>query len=256
MTPFAEVKKHEENNLTLLCDSHHREATVGLLTAAQVAAANISPFNVSSGVSSPFALHFYGNEFQVEIGSNQLLGGAAHPDGGFAFIPISVDDNDILWFRVDEQGRIFFNMFILDECNFPLLVVNENVLVYKTDTWDILFKGTTLTLRQGSRDIFIELEFLPPNRIRIPRGRLLCNGVEILVRENHIFIVNAGQIFSKCAFHGGTIGLQLGRNERGYVGMIRSDPKGLKRYGVDRKAALKYEKDSIRNVESLFGKRT
>lgn len=181
------------------------------------------------------------------------MGGAAHPDGGFAFIPISVDDNDILWFRVDEQGRIFFNMLIFDEYNFPLLIINDNFLKYKIDTWDIVFKGTKLTLRQGTRDIFLEIEFRPPNGIRIVRGRLLCNGVEILVREKHIFIVNSGQIFSKCAFEAGTIGLQLGRNERGYLGMIRSDPRGLKRYSIDRKAALELEKNYIRKHELIFG---
>lgn len=256
MVPYAEVQKHEEDNLTLLCDSHHREATVGLLASEQVAVANSSPYNVVSGVSAPFALNFSGTEFQVEIGSNHLLGGVPHPDGGFAFIPISVDDNDILWFRVDENGRIFFNMKILDECNLPLLVINENVLMYKTDTWDIVFKGTKLTVRQAARNIFLEIEFCPPNGIRILRGRLLCNGVEILVRKTHILVVNAGQMFSDCTFKGGAIGLQLGRNQRGYRGMIRSDPHGLKRYNVDREAALKKEKDAREQFESLFGKGT
>lgn len=256
MAPYAEVQKHEEDNLTLLCDSHHREATVGLLTSEQVAAANASPYNVTQGVSAPFALNFSGTEFQVEIGSNHLVGGTPHPEGGFAFIPISVDDNDILWFRVDENGRIFFNMEILDECNLPLLVINENALMYKTDIWDILFQGTKLTIRQAARNIFLEIEFCPPNGIRILRGRLLCNGVEILVRKTHILIVNAGQMFRDCTLGGGAIGLQLGRNQRGYRGILRSDPHGLKRYGVDREAALKMEKDAIQKFESLFGKST
>ncbi len=254
MTPYAEVKKHEEHNLTLLCDSRHRETTSGLLTSAQVTEANLAPFNVVSGISAPFALHFSGTAFRVEIGSNVLLGGAPHSDGGFTFIPISVDDNDILWFQVDAEGRIFFNMNILDECNLPLLVIKENVLVFKTDAWDIVFKGTKLTLRQAARDIFLELEFCPPNGIRILRGRLLCNGVEILVRETHILIVNSSQMFSDCTLEAGPIGLQLGRNQRGYRGMIRSAPHGLKRYGVNREAALKNEKHAREQFESLFGK--
>ena len=44
MVPYAEVKKHEEDNLTLLCDDHHKEATVGLLTSAQVSLADSSPY--------------------------------------------------------------------------------------------------------------------------------------------------------------------------------------------------------------------
>ena len=256
MVPYADVKKHEEKNLTLLCDGHHKEATIGLLTSDQVALADSSPYNRNSGISSPFALHFSGTEFNVEIGSNKLRGGAAHPEGGFAFIPISVDDNDLLWFRVDAEGRIFFNMNILDECNLPLLVIQDNVLIYKTDTWDILFKGTILTVRQASRNIFLEIKFCPPNGIRILRGRLLCNGIEILVRETHIFIVNAGQIFGDCTFSGGAIGLQLGRNQRGYRGLIGPSPKNLKRYDIDRKAALMMEKKSRKQVESFLNKKT
>lgn len=256
MVPYPEVNKHEEENLTLLCDAHHKEATVGLLTSEQVASANSSPYNLKSGISSPFALHFSGSEFNVEIGSNNLRGGAVHPDGGIAFIPISVDDNDLLWFRVDEQGRIFFNMKIFDECNLPLLIIQDNVIIFKTDTWDIVFKGKKLTVRQAARNIFLEIEFCPPNGIRILRGRLLCNGVEILVRETHILIVNSGQIFGDCTFSGGVIGLQLGRNQRGYRGLIGPSPESLKRYEVDRDAALKMEKKSRKQIESFLSKST
>jgi hypothetical protein len=82
IVPYSDARKHEEDNLTLLCDSHHREATAGFLTLEQVAAANASPYNVVHGVSAPFALHFSGTEFNVEIGSNHLSGGMPHPDGG------------------------------------------------------------------------------------------------------------------------------------------------------------------------------
>ena len=102
ITPYSQVQEHSENNLTLLCDGHHREATNGLLTPEQIAAANVSPSNVTSGVSRPFALHFSGPELRVEIGTNVLSGGVPHPAGGIAFIPISVDDNDIFWFRIDD----------------------------------------------------------------------------------------------------------------------------------------------------------
>lgn len=87
MDPYAEVEEHREENLTLLCDGHHREATNGLLTCEQIAEANESPHNAASGVSRPFALHFSGREFNVEIGSNKLVGGVAHSAGGVAFIP-------------------------------------------------------------------------------------------------------------------------------------------------------------------------
>jgi hypothetical protein len=248
MIPYAEVHEHTEGNITLLCDGHHREATNGLLTPEQIASANSAPYNVASGVSRPFALHFSGPELRVEIGTNSFSGGLPHPDGGTAFIPISVDDNDLVWFRVDAQGRIFLHLTILDECNLPLLRVVENHLIYRADTWDIEFKGKILTLRQAPRDIFLEIEFVPPNTLRLIRGRLLCNGVEMLILIDHILIVNAGQSFSHCAIKGGAIGLQLGRNERGYPCCMRSEPRGLKRYGIDRDMLIEYDK---RNAEKM-----
>jgi len=257
MVPYAEVKKHEEINLTLLCDVHHKEVTVGLLTPEQVSKANISPYNVRKGVSSPFALHFSGTAINVEIGSNSLLGGVAHPDGGIAFIPVSVDDNDIFSFRVDEEGKIFFNMFILDECNLPLLVIQDNALMYKTDIWDIAFKGTNLTLRQSSRDIFLDIQFCPPDKIRIIRGRLLCNGVEIIVQKNYLLIVNNGVVLSGMTFKsGGEIGLQLGKNERQYRSMLTTSSSTLKRYGVDRDGAMRTAKKAMDQFTPKRKKRT
>lgn len=239
MEPYSEVKQHAESNLTLLCDAHHREATNGLLTSEQIAVANVTPANFVSGISRPFALHFAGTELRVEVGSNLFSGGAPHQDGGIAFIPISVDDTDLLWFRIDDDGRIFLHVNILDECNLPLLAIVENALMFRADTWDIEFKGKVLTLRQKPRDIFLEIEFCPPGFIRILRGRLLCNGIELLVQKSHVFIVNSGIVFRECHIHGGIIGLQLGRNERGYSCCVRAEPQELKRYDVDRKKQMR-----------------
>lgn len=254
MVPYSEVREHNESNLTLLCDFHHREVTVGLLPPATVAAANQSPYGAVHGVSSPYALHLSGNQFNVEIGSNHFTGGALHPDGGFTFIPFSVDDIDILWFRVDENGKIFFYMNILDECNLPILTIQANELTYKTDSWDIVFEGTKLAVRQAARDIFLEINFCPPSGIQILQGRLLCNGVEIIVRKTHIFIVNTGTSFRNCEFRADDIGLQIGRNERGYKSIVRLNPQSIKRYGVDRKAALEVIKEMRRNFEALLDK--
>jgi len=253
MTPYSEVQRHDEDNLTLLCPNHHQEATNRLLTTEQVITANSSPFNSDYGISSPYALHFSGTEFQVEIGTNILSGGTPLPDGGVRFIPISVNDTDILWFWIDKNGQIFFNMHIRDEHNVLLLVIEENVLTFKTDTWDIEFKGKKLTLRQATRDIFLEIEFCPPNGIRIIRGRLLCDEIEILVRKSHIFILNHGQIYSDCEYRGGEIGLHIGRNDRGYRCCLHSSPiQEVVNNFNSREEALEYERKSVKKTKELM----
>ena len=177
MQDYAEVLEHTESNLTLLCSRHHTEATNGLLTRDQVAEADRAPANKLLGISHPFALHFSGQDFVAEIGSNQFSSSAPMQPGGFATIPISIDDTDILFVRIDNVGRLFLNLNIFDECNLHLLVVNENSLVFRRDVWDITFEGKVLTIRQASRNIFLEIEFCPPQRIRILRGRILCNTI-------------------------------------------------------------------------------
>ncbi len=41
-------------------------------------------------------------------------------------------------------------------------------------------------VREASRKILVDIEFTPPNRIEISRGRLMYNGVEVLVRPDRI----------------------------------------------------------------------
>lgn len=50
---FANVQRHEAEEITLLCDRHHREVTAGLLPRNEVIAANGAPFNHRTGVSKP-----------------------------------------------------------------------------------------------------------------------------------------------------------------------------------------------------------
>lgn len=70
---YREVKEHKAENLTLLCDSHHREKTNGLLPLAQVQKRNASPYNIQHGVSSPYGLHLDGPRFDVLFGGNQFF---------------------------------------------------------------------------------------------------------------------------------------------------------------------------------------
>ncbi|MGU5889575.1 hypothetical protein, partial [Aeromonas hydrophila] len=51
MEEWANVKRHVAEEITLLCDQHHREKTGGLLPKEVVRDANKNPFNLRKGVS-------------------------------------------------------------------------------------------------------------------------------------------------------------------------------------------------------------
>jgi len=252
MKPYAEVQAHTANNLTLLCVTHHREVTNKLLTDDQVAAANKNPKNVREGVSQPYALDFEGEGFQVNVGSNVIANRTKDEEGRCIGIPIAIDDQNIISFCVDAEGRVFLNMCLFDEFNRPLLQIHENALIYRQDVWDIKFSGNTLDVRQAVRKIFITLEFCPPNEMKITNGRILYNGIELLVRPTHLFLVNKSSFLSQ-NYVSGLIGVQCGRNLRRFPVAISLGGDEIDRYNYDRKAALAEERKCLRKLEGLMG---
>ena len=69
---WADTREHMAEEITLLCDKHHREKTSGLLPVEMVIEANSSPHNLRSGVSKPYDLHFSGSECEISIGGNRF----------------------------------------------------------------------------------------------------------------------------------------------------------------------------------------
>lgn len=257
--PIYEYHHMDENpennvaeNITLLCGSHHTEATNRLLPPDQIAEANRTPFNLQHGVSSPYGLHFKGDRFQCVIGGNSFSS-RLHPDQSMTeSIAISVDDTDLISFRIGTSGELFLNATIFDENNMPPLVIIENALRFRATTWDIEFEGRRLTVREAARKILLDIEFNPPAAIRIERARLLCNGVEILVRQSHVFVVNSEQLFVGGSADNCDIGLQFGRNDRGRSAGFSSDPGALSRYNMPPEEVRRRERAALAWMEDMF----
>ena len=58
LTGWANVYEHVAEDITLLCDQHHKEVTNGLLPREKVFEANKSPYNLKYGLCSPLLLHY------------------------------------------------------------------------------------------------------------------------------------------------------------------------------------------------------
>jgi hypothetical protein len=59
MLGWANVQRHVAEEITLLCDQHHRESTGGLLPIEAVREANSNPFNLRAGVSKTLRPPFF-----------------------------------------------------------------------------------------------------------------------------------------------------------------------------------------------------
>lgn len=240
MMEWAEVRRHVADEITLLCDQHHREKTGGLLPREVVEEANKNPFNLRKGVEKPYDLHFRGGEAEIIIGGNSFT--CKDQGYGTVMIPISVDGTPLIGFLLTD-GHLLLNMVVFNEFNVPVMHIKNNQLFQSTIPWDIQLVGTCLTIREGKGDILIEIIFNPPNKITINRGRFLRNGVEIIVRSTNILIVNNASFISGCSAHNCSGGLIIGHHENKIGGFMAIE--GVSRLNRNLEAALKFEKECL-----------
>jgi len=249
MLEWAEVERHVAEEITLLCRQHHGEKTNGLLPIDDVQEANRNPYNFRSGVSRNLFLRYSGNDVQLAL-SNSTFRFNNLPENAF-FAPLVVDGMAIVGFRVESE-RLLLHFSAFNEFNSPILQIVDNELVYRTDQWDIEWVGQKLTIREGHRKILIQLVFEPPNIIRIAKGRILFNGIEILIGSDYIFCSNNSCFLSSINTVNCAIGLAIGDpTPQGGAGIVFS---GIPRYGFDRKEARKFlrkSKNEMRARKSL-----
>jgi hypothetical protein len=75
-----------------------------------------------------------------------------------------------------------------------LLTINNNTLVFAVSPWDIAWVGRRLTVREGQRKFLLEIQFNPPNEVRIERGNLRRNGVEFRISPTETVINGKPQV--------------------------------------------------------------
>ena len=218
MLGWANVKRHVASEITLLCNFHHRERSGGLLPIENVMAADKAPFNLKSGVTKPYNFHFSGTEASVEIGSNTFIINTQIKNKTSQFIPLMIDCYSLIEFRF-EDGQMLLNLIIFDEFNIPILQIKDNILMYSAYLWDIEFVAKKITIRTKSRVILIEIEFCPPDKIKILRGKMLCNGVEVAINKNDVSI-NKNLIIQGNTVRCSPVGILIGLNAINSPGTI------------------------------------
>lgn len=212
MKGWAEVKEHVAEDITLLCPEHHREATAKRLPREIIIQANEKPFNIEKGKSAPHKMYYSGKECTFIMGSDSYI---YTLKGEFdQFIPLMIDGEPLINF-IYEEGHLLLNVLLLDEFNHLVLQIQDNQLLYSVDVWDITFIGKTLTFREKHRKILFEIIFEPPNKVIINKGRILFNGVEIVITPDFA-ITNNGHLSIGNKFIQNKVGFRIGRNPHGF----------------------------------------
>jgi trigger factor len=217
MLGWSNVKRHVADEITLLCDKHHREKTGGLLPLKLVQKADKNPYNLRSFVSRQYDLHYTGDECEVVIGSNRFT----TKDTGYGklLIPLSIDDTPLIGFILAE-GHLLLNLTLFDENNELVLQIKHNQLLYSISPWDIRLVGRNLVIREAARKILVDIVFEVPNRIIIKRGRFLRNGVEVIVTPDYTRVVNNGHQYSGLKFTNHSGGIFIGHHSYPFVAAI------------------------------------
>lgn len=235
MCEWAEVHRHLASEITLLCDRHHTEKTKGLLPKQKVTQANNEPYNMRRGASQNYLLHYDGTNVNLTLGGSVFK--YDNLQEGAGFVPLVVDGLPIVAFTV-QQGRLFLNFVAFDEFNKPIIRIIENELVYDTRQWDVEWVGQTLTIRQEKRKILLQLVFQPPTGITISKGRILRNGIELLVDNNYIFNTNQANIFDSVTTLNCPVGFSIGYPSPNCGVAISIND--ISRYQFDRTKAMEF----------------
>jgi hypothetical protein len=240
MLEWAVVKRHKENEITLLCRKHHGMKTGGLLPIVDVKEANDRPYNMQTGLSKNVTMSYSGKDISFFLGNTCFkYQNLAH--GSFV-APIVIDGLVMVGFRA-ENNKLLLSFSAFDEVNKPILIIEDNELVYDTTQWDIEWIAQTLTIRERKGKIILQLRFEPPGVVRFLKGRFLRNGVEILVGKNYFFNTNKKTFISGLTMMDLPVGLSIGSPKPNcLVGMELID---VNRYQNDRIEARRFLKKSL-----------
>lgn len=208
MEQWAIVKHHVAEEITLLCPRHHSERTKNLLPIEVVRAEDRNPYNRRQGISPKYLLHYSGNDPEATIGGNSFRSLLWNDSRVLA--PIIVDGLPLVQFRL-EDDQLLLSVRIFDVQNRPVFTIEDNELTYSTALWDVEFVGRQMTIRHGSGDIYLNVEFFTPNRVVITRGFFLYNGVQIQVDDDSFYIPNVHLLMSNCASLGANAGIVVGQ---------------------------------------------
>lgn len=217
--------------------------TNSLLPIEVVQEADRNPYNLRSEISKNILLHYSGNDVQLVL-SNSTFSFNGLPENAL-FAPLVIDGLTIVGFRV-ESGRLLLQFSAFNEFNIPILQIVDNELIYRTEQWDIEWVGKKLTIREGHRKILLQLVFEPPNIIKIAKGRILFNGIEVLIGTDYVFCSNNSCFLSSISTVNCAIGLGIGDpTPPGGAAMVFS---GIPRYGFDRREARRFLRKSMNEM--------
>jgi trigger factor len=207
-------QRHVAKEITLLCDTHHREKTNGLLPLETVRVADADPINLRTGVSKPYDLHYAGETCDLVVGSNLFTRRSL--EDGTQLVAVEIDGCPMLAFTFD-RGHLFLTLRVYNDAGHLVLDIEENTLIYSIAPWDIRLEGMTLTIREESTKFLTEIVFEPSRRVSVNRGLLQKDGLEFIVAPDMLCYANTQGIIARLQFEGFDVAVSAGKMPEGPI---------------------------------------
>lgn len=214
--PFSEEKEHNQDNLVLLCPTHHTEKTKGLITFDKVVEYSRLPVNVIQSASPPHQLRFNGNQCIIQIGMNISKNHLSMLNDSFHAIAIM--NESLLSFRFEQQA-LLLSMILKNEEDEIIFLIDDSEMIFSTKQWDIDFVGRVLTIRKEIGQILLQIEFRPPNRVLVRRANFWNKGHNIDIKGPEMAFNKLPVLVAGNKMHDARYGIILNSNEVREVSM-------------------------------------
>lgn len=203
MTPWSVVQEHAVDNITTLCPNHHMDKTAGRLDEKAVQIRNRSPLNKSLGKTTPYPLYYGQKAVTVVVGSNVFETTTLQNTAVWV-----IDGEEIISVRFEDGVCLLSLQWLSDKGEVVLRIV-DNELIFSASLWDVVFIGTTLTVRSALRGVCLQLTFDAPSTLILEKVSALLFGR--LVTIDAMGTITVGTHFlTGCLVHNVAAGLVIG----------------------------------------------
>lgn len=200
---YSKVKRHEFDNLVLLCREHHGPKTHHCVNIDLLRAKRLKPFNRDKAVSSPYGFPAGNNPYWVVIGDNKY--GVKIPEGlsEYKFPALTINGQDIISVACFRDGDVTYSLpsiYIADENHEVIALIedgeshiDENHLRVGLRHWDIECTDNKIVIRNEPRKIVLYIKYNATG-MWLKRATLYDRKEVITVKDDGIHFEEGGRI--------------------------------------------------------------
>jgi len=203
---YSLVRRHDEDNITLLCPNHHQDKTSGRISKEIVRKNTNNPFNKNKSYSTPYRIFMSGNSVNLRVGGNQYLFDFSIERKRFDAVRIN---GKTVVGLTNENGNLLLDLFMTDRQGNEILKVREGEIEVSTGIWDFQYERNNIKIRSQPRNIQFDMLLLNDG-LQINKGYFSAPPLELeILPDRHIVWPNKNTMIG-FTFENCRVGLDIG----------------------------------------------